>query len=45
MDKFERPVIAWNKIGGLDDYEAAKNFYQFLWYRLQDAKEAWEEDY
>ncbi|MEC2072509.1 SMI1/KNR4 family protein [Alkalihalophilus marmarensis] len=45
MEKFECPVIAWNKIGGLDDYEAAKNFCQFLWYRLQDAREAWEEDY
>ncbi|MBD8037377.1 SMI1/KNR4 family protein [Solibacillus sp. A46] len=41
----ECPVIAWNKQGGLDDYNSAENFYEFLSQRLFDAKEAWEEDF
>ncbi|OLP66852.1 Antitoxin YobK [Bacillus pumilus] len=41
----ECPVIAWNKQGGLDDYNTAENFYEFLSQRLLDAKEAWEEDF
>lgn len=45
MENNECPVIAWNKQGGLDDYNTAKNFYEFLFRRLLDAKEAWEEDF
>ncbi|WP_113928089.1 SMI1/KNR4 family protein [Bacillus sp. P14.5] len=45
MEKNECPVIAWNNPGGLDDYNTAKNFYEFLSQRLLDAKEAWEEDF
>ena len=41
----ECPVIAWNKQGGLDDYNTAGNFFEFLSQRLLDAKEAWEEDF
>lgn len=41
----ECPVIAWNKQGGLDDYNTAKNFYEFLSQRLLEAQEAWEEDF
>lgn len=41
----ECPVIAWNKQGGLDDYNTAENFYEYLSQRLWDAKEAWEEDF
>ncbi len=26
----ECPVIAWNKQGGLDDYNTAENFYEFF---------------
>lgn len=44
MDNNECPVIAWNKQGGLDNYNTAENFYEFLSQRLLDAKEAWEED-
>ncbi|MFP7226526.1 SMI1/KNR4 family protein [Priestia filamentosa] len=44
MENNECPVIAWNMPGGLDDYNAAKNFYDFLSQRLLDAREAWEED-
>ncbi len=45
MEKSECPVIAWNRHGGLDDYNTAQNFYEFLSQRLLDAKEAWEEDF
>ncbi|XIH35263.1 hypothetical protein C1N70_24380 [Cytobacillus firmus] len=45
MENNECPVIAWNRPGGLDDYNTAKNFYEFLSQRLLDAKEAWEEDF
>ncbi len=45
MEKNECPVIAWNRQGGLDDYNTAQNFYEFLSQRLLDAKEAWEEDF
>lgn len=45
MKNGECPVIAWNKQGGLDDYNTAENFYEFLSQRLSDAKEAWEEDF
>lgn len=45
MENNECPVIAWNKQGGLDDYNTAENFYEFLSQRLLDAKEAWEEDF
>lgn len=41
----ECPIIAWNRVGGLDDYYTAKNFYEFLSQRLLDAKEAWDEDF
>jgi len=44
MENNECPVIAWNKQGGLDYYNTAENFYEFLSQRLLDAKEAWEED-
>ncbi|AIF44500.1 SMI1/KNR4 family protein [Virgibacillus sp. SK37] len=45
MASNECPVIAWDKQTGLDDYNTAENFYEFLYQRLQDAKEAWEEDF
>jgi len=45
MENNECPVIAWDRQGGLDDYNTAKNFYEFLSQRLLDAKEAWEEDF
>ena len=45
MENNECPVIAWNRQGGLDDYNTANNFYEFLSQRLLDAKEAWEEDF
>ncbi|XOQ15351.1 MAG: SMI1/KNR4 family protein [Shouchella clausii] len=45
MENNECPVIAWNKQGGLDDYNTAENFYEFFSQRLMDAKEAWEEDF
>jgi len=45
MEKNECPVIAWNRQGGLDDYNTVQNFYEFLSQRLLDAKEAWEEDF
>jgi hypothetical protein len=44
MENDECPVIAWNISGGLDNYNTAKNFYEFLSQRLSDGKEAWEED-
>ena len=45
MENKECPVIAWNRQGGLDDYNTAENFYEFFSQRLLDAKEAWEEDF
>ncbi|KAA0760101.1 SMI1/KNR4 family protein [Bacillus sp. SH5-2] len=45
MENNECPVIAWDRQGGLDDYNTAKNFYEFLSQRLLDAKEAWEEEF
>lgn len=45
LENNECPVIAWNKQGGLDDYNTANNFYKFLSQRLMDAKDAWEEDF
>ncbi|NRG44948.1 hypothetical protein HRF87_09250 [Bacillus sp. CRN 9] len=45
MENIECPVITWNRQGGLDDYNTAKNFYDVLSQRLLDAKEAWEEDF
>lgn len=45
IEKGECPVIVWNLNGGLDDYNRAMNFYEFLSQRLLDAKEAWEEDF
>ncbi|WP_019240867.1 MULTISPECIES: SMI1/KNR4 family protein [Bacillus] len=45
MENNECPVIAWNRQGGLDDYNTANDFYEFLSQRLLDAKEAWEEDF
>ncbi|TYS59879.1 SMI1/KNR4 family protein [Sutcliffiella horikoshii] len=45
MENNECPIIAWNRVGGLDDYYTAKNFYEFLSQRLLDAKESWEEDF
>ncbi|MFJ6413361.1 SMI1/KNR4 family protein [Terribacillus saccharophilus] len=45
MENNECPVIAWNRIGGLDDYNTANNFFDFLSERLLDAQEAWEEDF
>lgn len=45
MKNNECPVIAWNRPGGLDNYNTAKDFYEFLSQRLLDAKEAWEEDF
>lgn len=45
MENDECPVIAWNKQGGLDAYNTAENFYEFLSQRLLDAKEALEEDF
>ncbi|RXZ01520.1 SMI1/KNR4 family protein [Fictibacillus sp. S7] len=41
----ECPVIAWNRQGGLDDYNTTEHFYEFLFQRFLDAKEAWEEDF
>ncbi|WP_226669726.1 SMI1/KNR4 family protein [Metabacillus litoralis] len=45
LENNECPVIAWNRQrqGGLDDYNTAETFYEFLSQRLMDAKEAWEE--
>ncbi|MEF7558984.1 SMI1/KNR4 family protein [Bacillus thuringiensis] len=40
MENNECTVIAWDRQGGLDDYNTAKNFYEFLSQRLLDAKEA-----
>lgn len=45
MENNECPVIAWDRQGGLDDYNTAKNFYEFLSQRLLDAKEVWEEEF
>jgi hypothetical protein len=45
MENNECPIIAWNRVGGLDDYYTSKNFYEFLSQRSLDAKEAWEEDF
>ena len=45
MEINECPVIAWNRSEGLDDYNTAKNFYEFLSQRLLEAKESWEEDF
>ncbi|MGG0248964.1 SMI1/KNR4 family protein [Peribacillus frigoritolerans] len=45
MKNNECPVIAWNRQGGLDNYNTTKNFYEFLSQRLLDAKDAWEEDF
>lgn len=45
MENNECPVIAWNKQGGLDDFNTAENFYEFLSLRLLDAMEAWKEDF
>lgn len=45
MENNECPVIAWNRQGRLDDFNTAKNFYEFLSQRLLEAKEAWEEDF
>lgn len=45
MENNECPVIAWNRQGGLDDFNTAKNFYKFLSQRLLEAKAAWEEDF
>lgn len=45
MQNNECPVIAWNKQGGLDNYNTEENFYEFLSQRLLEAKEAWEEDF
>lgn len=45
MENNECPVIAWNRPDGLDDYNTAKDFNEFLSERLLDAKEAWEEDF
>lgn len=45
MKNNECPVIVWNRHGGLDDYNTAENFYEFLSQSLLDAKEAWEEDF
>ena len=45
MENNECPVIVWNRPGGLDDYNTAKDFSEFLSQRLLDAKEAWEEDF
>ncbi|WP_017798628.1 SMI1/KNR4 family protein [Oceanobacillus kimchii] len=44
MENKECPVIAWNRQGGLDEFNTAGGFYEFLSQRLMDAKEAWEED-
>jgi antitoxin YobK len=45
MENNECPVIAWNRPGGMDDFNTAKNFYEFLSQRLIDSQEAWEEDF
>ncbi|MEJ9114721.1 SMI1/KNR4 family protein [Bacillus paramobilis] len=45
MENNECTVIAWDRQGGLDDYDTAKNFYEFLSQRLLDTKEAWEEEF
>lgn len=45
MENNECPVIVWNRHGGLDDYNTAKNFYEFLSLSLLNAKETWEEDF
>ncbi|BBW98608.1 SMI1/KNR4 family protein [Geobacillus icigianus] len=45
MENNECPVIAWDRQQGIDEMFEANNFFEFLWERLADAKEAWEEDF
>ncbi|MGM0805596.1 MAG: SMI1/KNR4 family protein [Bacillota bacterium] len=45
MENNECPVIAWNRPDGMDDFNTAKNFYEFLSQRLIDSQEGWEEDF
>lgn len=45
MENNECPVIVWNRRGGLDDYNTATNFYEFLFQKLLNAKEVWEEEF
>lgn len=45
MKDNECPVIAWDKQGGIDNFNEANNFYEFLWNRLNEAKKSWEEGF
>lgn len=45
MENNECPIIAWNRPEGLDNYNTATNFYEFLSQRFLDAKEAWDEEF
>ncbi|WP_167330837.1 SMI1/KNR4 family protein, partial [Paenibacillus sonchi] len=39
----ECSVISWDRMSGFNG-KRADNFYEFLFERLSDAKENWEED-
>ncbi|MGG3571862.1 SMI1/KNR4 family protein [Bacillus gobiensis] len=43
MTNGECPVIVWDNLGGFENIEA-ESFIEFLYNRLQDKKENWEED-
>ncbi|WP_039837811.1 SMI1/KNR4 family protein [Paenibacillus sonchi] len=43
ISKGECSVISWDRISGFNG-KRADNFYEFLFERLSDAKENWEED-
>lgn len=45
MENNECPVIAWNRHGGLDDYNTATNFFEFLSQKLLNSKKVWEEEF
>ncbi|MBM7645659.1 hypothetical protein JOD45_001877 [Scopulibacillus daqui] len=43
MQNAECPVVSWDQMGGIG-IVIANNFYDFLYDRLSNGKEAWEED-
>ncbi|PAF34011.1 hypothetical protein CHH69_18120 [Terribacillus saccharophilus] len=45
MENNECPVIVWNRRRGLDDYNTATNFYEFLFQKLLNSKKVWEEGF
>lgn len=45
MENNECPVIVWNRHGGLDDYNTATNFYEFLSQKSLNSKKVWEEGF